>query len=162
MKVAILEKDLSSSCVLLLFYISLNCTKFCYFRDGSEGLSFAFRITDAAISAQNEGITRLLFIIWTQSCLQTTHLLLSIIDIVLSSTNYCRYMVLHSPWLHVYVIYVQFWSIVIKVPGQGWRRSSTVPQEGYGTASVIPDQGIFLAASVYRPVFEVTCLILLL
>ncbi|CAM0911359.1 unnamed protein product [Alopecurus aequalis] len=61
-------------------------------RDGSEGLSFAFRITDAAISAQNEG--------------------------------------------------------------QGWRRSSTVPQEGYGTASVIPDQGIFLAASVYRPVFE--------
>ncbi|XP_047075519.1 exocyst complex component SEC8 isoform X3 [Lolium rigidum] len=63
-------------------------------RDGSEGLSFAFRITDAAISAQNE------------------------------------------------------------VSGQGWRRSSTVPQEGYGTASVIPDQGIFLAASVYRPVFE--------
>jgi len=61
-------------------------------RDGSEGLSFAFRITDAAISAQNDG--------------------------------------------------------------QGWRRSSTVPQEGYGTASVIPDQGIFLAASVYRPVFE--------
>jgi exocyst complex component 4 len=43
---------------------------------------------------------------------------------------------------------------VIKVAGQGWRRSSTVPQEGYGTASVIPDQGIFLAASVYRPVFE--------
>ncbi|KAL5229599.1 hypothetical protein ABZP36_028375 [Zizania latifolia] len=61
-------------------------------RDGSEGLSFAFRITDAAISVPNEG--------------------------------------------------------------QGWRRSSTVPQEGYGTASVIPDQGIFLAASVYRPVFE--------
>ncbi|KAG8047011.1 hypothetical protein GUJ93_ZPchr0008g12671 [Zizania palustris] len=61
-------------------------------RDGSEGLSFAFRITDASISVPNEG--------------------------------------------------------------QGWRRSSTVPQEGYGTASVIPDQGIFLAASVYRPVFE--------
>lgn len=61
-------------------------------RDGSEGLSFAFRVTDAAMSAQNEG--------------------------------------------------------------QGWRRNSTVPQEGYGTASVIPDQGIFLAASVYRPVFE--------
>lgn len=34
-----------------------------------------------------------------------------------------------------------------------------MPQEGYGTASVIPDQGIFLAASVYRPVFEVTCLV---
>ncbi|XP_015649905.1 exocyst complex component SEC8 isoform X1 [Oryza sativa Japonica Group] len=63
-------------------------------RDGSEGLSFAFRITDAAITAPNE------------------------------------------------------------VAGQGWRRNSTVPQEGYGTASVIPDQGIFLAASVYRPVFE--------
>lgn len=47
---------------------------------------------------------------------------------------------------------------MIKVAGQGWRRNSTVPQEGYGTASVIPDQGIFLAASVYRPVFEVTCL----
>ncbi|KAL6644216.1 hypothetical protein ACP70R_015824 [Stipagrostis hirtigluma subsp. patula] len=61
-------------------------------RDGSEGLSFAFRITDAATSVSNEG--------------------------------------------------------------QGWRRNSTVPQEGYGTASVIPDQGIFLAASVYRPVFE--------
>ncbi|EEE68461.1 hypothetical protein OsJ_26856 [Oryza sativa Japonica Group] len=66
-------------------------------QDGSEGLSFAFRITDAAITAPNE---------------------------------------------------------VIKVAGQGWRRNSTVPQEGYGTASVIPDQGIFLAASVYRPVFE--------
>ncbi|XP_020178218.3 exocyst complex component SEC8 [Aegilops tauschii subsp. strangulata] len=61
-------------------------------RDGSEGLSFAFRVTDAAISAQNEG--------------------------------------------------------------QGWRRNPAVPQEGYGTASIIPDQGIFLAASVYRPVFE--------
>ncbi|KAG2583143.1 hypothetical protein PVAP13_6KG215706 [Panicum virgatum] len=61
-------------------------------RDGSEGLSFAFRITDAATSVPNEG--------------------------------------------------------------QGWRRNSNVPQEGYGTASVIPDQGIFLAASVYRPVFE--------
>ncbi|ONM60844.1 Exocyst complex component SEC8 [Zea mays] len=61
-------------------------------RDGSEGLSFAFRITDAATPASNEG--------------------------------------------------------------QGWRRNSNVPQEGYGTASVIPDQGIFLAASVYRPVFE--------
>ncbi|KAF8766036.1 hypothetical protein HU200_007879 [Digitaria exilis] len=61
-------------------------------RDGSEGLSFAFRITDAATSAQKEG--------------------------------------------------------------QGWRRNSNVPQEGYGTTSVIPDQGIFLAASVYRPVFE--------
>ncbi|CAL4998094.1 unnamed protein product [Urochloa decumbens] len=61
-------------------------------RDGSEGLSFAFRITDAATSVPNEG--------------------------------------------------------------QGWRRNSNVPQEGYGTATVIPDQGIFLAASVYRPVFE--------
>lgn len=61
-------------------------------RDGSEGLSFAFRITDAATSVPNEG--------------------------------------------------------------QGWRRNSNVPQEGYGTASVVPDQGIFLAASVYRPVFE--------
>ncbi|KAL6842466.1 hypothetical protein ACP4OV_027701 [Aristida adscensionis] len=61
-------------------------------RDGSEGLSFAFRITDAATSVANEG--------------------------------------------------------------QGWRRNSSVPQEGYGTSSVIPDQGIFLAASVYRPVFE--------
>ncbi|KAF7095788.1 hypothetical protein CFC21_097874 [Triticum aestivum] len=61
-------------------------------RDGSEGLSFAFRVTDAAISVQNEG--------------------------------------------------------------QGWRRNPAVPQEGYGTASIIPDQGIFLAASVYRPVFE--------
>ncbi|XP_062195955.1 exocyst complex component SEC8-like isoform X3 [Phragmites australis] len=61
-------------------------------RDGSEGLSFAFRITDAATSVPNEG--------------------------------------------------------------QGWRRNSNIPQEGYGTARVIPDQGIFLAASVYRPVFE--------
>ncbi|VAI75148.1 unnamed protein product [Triticum turgidum subsp. durum] len=61
-------------------------------KDGSEGLSFAFRVTDAAISVQNEG--------------------------------------------------------------QGWRRNPAVPQEGYGTASIIPDQGIFLAASVYRPVFE--------
>ncbi|KAL6593296.1 hypothetical protein ACP70R_049049 [Stipagrostis hirtigluma subsp. patula] len=61
-------------------------------RDGLDGLSFAFRITDAATSVSNEG--------------------------------------------------------------QGWRRNPTVPQEGYGTASVIPDQGIFLAASVYRPVFE--------
>ncbi|TVU06661.1 hypothetical protein EJB05_49885 [Eragrostis curvula] len=60
--------------------------------DGSEGLSFAFRITDAATTVPSEG--------------------------------------------------------------QGWRRNSSVPQEGYGTASVIPDQGIFLAASVYRPVFE--------
>ncbi|CAO2163656.1 unnamed protein product [Urochloa humidicola] len=61
-------------------------------RDGSEGLSFAFRVTDAATSVPNEG--------------------------------------------------------------QGWRRNSNVQQEGYGTANVIPDQGIFLAASVYRPVFE--------
>ncbi|KAK3121490.1 hypothetical protein QOZ80_8BG0654430 [Eleusine coracana subsp. coracana] len=61
-------------------------------RDGSEGLSFAFRISDAASSVPNEG--------------------------------------------------------------QGWRRNSSVPQEGYGTANVIPDQGIFLAASIYRPVFE--------
>nr|CAB3480721.1 unnamed protein product [Digitaria exilis] len=47
-------------------------------------------------------------------------------------------------------MYVQFWYTT----GQGWRRNSNVPQEGYGTTSVIPDQGIFLAASVYRPVFE--------
>lgn len=30
-------------------------------------------------------------------------------------------------------------------------------QEGYGTAAVLPDQGIYLAASVYRPVLQVTC-----
>jgi exocyst complex component 4 len=42
----------------------------------------------------------------------------------------------------------------VQKEGQGWRRNSTVLQEGYGTTSVIPDQGIFLAASVYRPVFE--------
>jgi len=52
-------------------------------------------------------------------------------------------------------MYVQFQSTT----GQGWRRNSNVPQEGYGTSSVIADQGIFLAASVYRPVFEVTCLV---
>ncbi|KAL0303384.1 UNVERIFIED_CONTAM: Exocyst complex component SEC8 [Sesamum radiatum] len=39
---------------------------------------------------------------------------------------------------------------------QGWRRGSNVLQEGYGTGAVLPEQGIYLAASVYRPVIQVS------
>lgn len=39
---------------------------------------------------------------------------------------------------------------------QGWQRGPSAQQEGYGTSAVLPDQGIYLAASVYRPVVQVS------
>ena len=40
---------------------------------------------------------------------------------------------------------------------QGWnRKGPNVLQEGYGSAAVLPEQGIYLAASVYRPVLQVS------
>ncbi|MED6151965.1 exocyst subunit, partial [Stylosanthes scabra] len=40
---------------------------------------------------------------------------------------------------------------------QGWsRKGPNVLQEGYGSAAVLPEEGIYLAASIYRPVYQFT------
>ncbi|KAH8497340.1 hypothetical protein H0E87_019858 [Populus deltoides] len=42
---------------------------------------------------------------------------------------------------------------------QGWsRKGPNVLQEGYGSAAVLPELGIYLAASVYRPVLQISLL----
>nr|KJB73503.1 hypothetical protein B456_011G236100 [Gossypium raimondii] len=102
--------------------------------DGSEdGLTFAFRFTDATLSVPNKARGSLLKISVSFQNVKFSGLVLSN-DV--NSNPIC---------------------LIYQAAGGGWStKGSNVSQEGYGSAAVLPEQGMYLAASVYRPVHQFT------
>ncbi|KAF6140232.1 hypothetical protein GIB67_000280 [Kingdonia uniflora] len=136
-------------------------------RDGSEdGLTFAFRFTDATISIPNQ-VEKLGYIenLPKANKMKISQTGLETLNYVIDNRVYIpitRYDLFYHILLRAAISFVDRIDSPSFVSGvdlirQGWsKRGPNVLQEGYGTAAVLPEQGIYLAASIYRPVLQFT------